>query len=91
MSYHENLTTSSFCFSGICFSRSKKLGVRVMGKRVGHTTTGEDVKHKKTRTTSDDPGGKSVGEKSKSTGGKCVCEKELHSKSCYRSMDTTGA
>ena len=33
--------------------------------------TGEGVKGKKVRTTSDDAGGKSVSEKSKSTGGKC--------------------
>jgi hypothetical protein len=42
-----------------------------MGKRApGDTNTGEGVKGKKVRATSDD--GKSVSEKSKSTGGKCV-------------------
>ena len=34
-----------------------------MGKRGGHTNTGEGVKGKKARTTSDDAGGKSVSEK----------------------------
>jgi hypothetical protein len=42
-----------------------------MGKRDGNTNTGEGVKGKKVRTTSDDVGGKSVSEKSKFTGGKC--------------------
>ena len=45
-----------------------------MGKRGGNTNTGEGVKGKQARTTSDDAGGKSVSEKSKSTGGKCVSE-----------------
>jgi hypothetical protein len=40
----------------------------------GNTNTGEGVRGKKVRTTSDDAGGKSVNEKSKSTGGKCVSE-----------------
>ncbi len=47
-----------------------------MGKRGGHTNTGEGVKVKKARTTLDDAGGKSVSEKSKSTGGKCVNENQ---------------
>ena len=42
-----------------------------MAKRAGNTSTGEGVKGKKVRTTSDDAGGKFVSEKSKSTGGKC--------------------
>ena len=45
-----------------------------MDNRTGKTNTGEGVKGKKVRTTSDDVGGKSVSENSKSTGGKCVSE-----------------
>ena len=45
-----------------------------MGKRTEETNTGEGVKGKKVRTTSDDAGGKSVSEMSKSTGRKCVSE-----------------
>ena len=46
------------------FSRPKILGACAMGKRGGHTNTGEGVKGKKARTTSDDAGGKSVSENS---------------------------
>ena len=44
-----------------------------MGKRGGHTNTGEGVKGKRAGLPHD-AGGKSVSEKSKSTGGKCVSE-----------------
>jgi hypothetical protein len=39
-----------------------------MNKRGGHTNTGEGVKDRKTRTTSDDVDGKSVSEKRESSG-----------------------
>jgi hypothetical protein len=45
-----------------------------MDNCVEQTNTGEGVKDKEVRTTSDDAGGKSVSEKSKSVGAKCVSE-----------------
>ena len=71
VSHHENLTT--FCFSRNFFFKPQATWPRAMGKRAGNTNTGEGVKGKKVRTTSDDAGGKSASEKSKSTG-KCVSE-----------------
>jgi hypothetical protein len=61
---HENLTSFCFSFLEIVLQPPRNLGaVRAMGKRGGHTNTGEGVKGKKVRTTSDDVGGKSVSEK----------------------------
>ena len=45
------------------------------------TNTGEGVKDKEVRTTSDDAGGKSVSQKSKSVGAKCVSENSTGGKS----------
>ena len=53
-----------------------------IGKYVpGNTNTGEGVKGKKVRTTSNESDGKSVSEKSKSTGGKCLSENSTGGKS----------
>jgi len=71
-----------FLFFWIFVLVSKKNSILQTCKRApGNTNTGEGVKGKKVRTTSDDAGGKSVSEKSKSTGGKCVSENSTGGKS----------